>query len=154
HKEDVVYSGDKMGSDIKGILESGNEISVFDYISALERKEEIRKEYEQLFTRIDILATPTLPTTTKKIGVTEVNIDGSTEDIMDCMTRFVSTFNLTGHPALSIPCGITSELLPVGLQLVAGLYDEKSLINAGFAYEKNFLSEFYQKRDSICNTNS
>jgi aspartyl-tRNA(Asn)/glutamyl-tRNA(Gln) amidotransferase subunit A len=51
------------------------------------------------------------------------------------LTRFTAPFNLTGLPALSVPCGLTREGLPVGLQLVGPPWSEQRLLRAGFAFE-------------------
>ena len=52
------------------------------------------------------------------------------------LTRFTAAFNLTGLPALSVPCGFTPAGLPIGLQLVAGRWAEARLLRAGHAYEQ------------------
>ena len=51
------------------------------------------------------------------------------------LTRFTAPFNLTGLPALSVPCGLTKEGLPIGLQLVARPWAEARLLRAGWAFE-------------------
>jgi aspartyl-tRNA(Asn)/glutamyl-tRNA(Gln) amidotransferase subunit A len=52
------------------------------------------------------------------------------------LTRFTSLFNLTGLPALSLPCGYTAEGLPIGLQMVARPWAETHLLQAACAYEE------------------
>jgi aspartyl-tRNA(Asn)/glutamyl-tRNA(Gln) amidotransferase subunit A len=52
------------------------------------------------------------------------------------LTRFTAPFNLTGLPAIVLPCGLTREGLPVGLQIVARPWSEASLLRAAHAYEK------------------
>jgi aspartyl-tRNA(Asn)/glutamyl-tRNA(Gln) amidotransferase subunit A len=51
------------------------------------------------------------------------------------LTRFTAPFNLTGLPALSLPCGLTREGLPIGLQIVGLPWSEKRLLRAGYAFE-------------------
>ncbi len=51
------------------------------------------------------------------------------------LTRFTAPFNLTGLPALSLPCGFSSEGLPVGLQIISRPWAEASVLQAGLAYE-------------------
>ena len=56
--------------------------------------------------------------------------------VLTGLTRYSRVFNLTGLPAVSIPCGFTSGNLPVGLQLVGNLYDEVTVLQAAYAYEQ------------------
>jgi aspartyl-tRNA(Asn)/glutamyl-tRNA(Gln) amidotransferase subunit A len=51
------------------------------------------------------------------------------------LTRFTAPFNFTGLPALSLPCGVDSKKLPIGLQLVSGAWKEASVLQAGQAFE-------------------
>ena len=77
-----------------------------------------------------MIATPTAPTTAFKLG----------EKVNDPLAMYLDdiytvTMNLVGVPAISIPCGASSEGLPIGLQLIGNHYDEAHLLNAAFAYE-------------------
>ena len=54
---------------------------------------------------------------------------------MDALTRYTRVFNLTGFPAVSIPCGFSSDALPIGLQLVGRAWDEATVLRAAYAYE-------------------
>src|SRR5699024_9429368 len=100
--------------------------------------------------KIDVLITPTLPAVPKQIGQEVVNINGKAEPIFNSMIRYTSYFNLTGHPALSIPVGLTADQLPVGVQLVSGKRKEAQLLQVAGVYEKNYLNDFYQKRSEVC----
>ena len=53
------------------------------------------------------------------------------------LTRFTSPFNLTGLPALSVPCGFTENGLPIGLQIISRPWAESKVLNAGYAYEQS-----------------
>jgi aspartyl-tRNA(Asn)/glutamyl-tRNA(Gln) amidotransferase subunit A len=58
-----------------------------------------------------------------------------TDDVRGWLTRCTRPINLTGHPALSVPCGLTTSGLPIGLQLVGRSFDEATLLRLGRAYE-------------------
>ena len=91
----------------------------------------LRQDYESAFERVDLVATPTSPTTAFPLGA---RIDDPVKMYLaDILT--VSA-NLTGLPALSIPCGL-SEGLPVGLQLTGRAWEESMLLRAAAAYESN-----------------
>lgn len=149
HQDSMKTSMDKFGTDVKAVLEFSQSISSLAYIEALKKRENKKHAFDQLLKNIDVLATPTLPTTPKKVGVNIVTIRGKKEDILTCMIRNTSVFNLTGHPALSIPCGLTSKQLPVGLQLVGGFYRERRLMHVAYAFEQQHLQDFYAKRDAL-----
>lgn len=140
----------RFGPDVEAVLKASRDIPALSYIQALKRKVELVDLFENLFIKIDVIASPVMPTSAQKIGVEEVTIHNQTEDIFTAMIRYPSVFNLTGQPALSIPLGFGANNLPIGLHLAAASYSDPLLIRAGYAYEQNFLKEFYKQRDTLC----
>ncbi len=153
HERSISEALDTFGPDVKASLEFSHTITALDYMKALKRKQELFNDFENVFKKVDVIATPTMPDTTKKIGEEEVTIDGIKDSTFNTMIRIPAVFNLTGQPALSIPCGLASNGLPVGLQLAAAAFDEKTLLRAGFAYEQAFLRSFYEQREKRLNIN-
>ncbi|GAA4851221.1 amidase [Paenibacillus vulneris] len=151
HRERMECCLSQYGADARALLESSLMITSRQYIDALKAKKDYMKQFGRLFReQIQVLATPTIPIAARKIGVEQVQFGSYTESLFDAMTRYTEIFNAVETPALSIPCGITSEGLPVGLQLVAAWGREDRLIRAGYAYEQNQLADFYRIRDEIC----
>ncbi|MFU1794583.1 amidase [Paenibacillus azoreducens] len=151
HKSRMACCLSQYGEDARALLESSLKITALRYIEALKKKEMYINAFDRLFREsIDVLATPTIPLPARKIGVNEVHFGSYTESIFDAMTRYTGIFNMAETPAISIPCGLTSEGLPVGLQLVAARGREDLLIRAGYAYEQDQLGDFYRQRDVIC----
>jgi aspartyl-tRNA(Asn)/glutamyl-tRNA(Gln) amidotransferase subunit A len=99
------------------------------YRKALKVRELIRRDFEAAFKEVDVIATPTSPTTAWKLG--EKSSDPLTMYLSDIYTI---SANLGGIPALSLPCGF-QDGLPIGLQLMAKPFDEASLYRAGIAYQ-------------------
>jgi len=77
---------------------------------------------------VDILATPTLAVTVPKINEKLVSIDGRNYDVISILLRNTSPFNLTGVPAITIPCGMDRNGMPLGLQLSCGYGDDAKLL--------------------------
>lgn len=150
HRDDIACCLAQMGADVRAILESSLDITSLQYITALHNKQEYTKAFKRIFRQIDVLATPTLPIPPRRIGVESVTFVSYTESIFDAMTRYTEIFNMTGMPALTLPCGVTEqEQLPVGLQLIADHRREDRLIRTGYTYEQSKLGGYYHKRDRI-----
>lgn len=100
------------------------------YLKAQKVRTLIRREFDEAFSRFDILATPTSPSVAFKIG-------DRTKDPIQMYLSDVLTIpaNIAGIPAISVPAGI-SQGLPVGLQLMAGHMGESTLLRAAHAYEQ------------------
>jgi amidase len=92
------------------------------------------EKMDQAFQQVDVLATPTTPM--KAIKLTEVAKVGSWQGRgATDMNRNTCPSNLTGHPALTVPCGFSKDGLPIGLQLIGRRWEESALFRAAFAYE-------------------
>ena len=91
----------------------------------------IKRDFEEAFRKADIIVTPTSPTAAFKIG--EKTADPLQMYLSDIFTISV---NLAGVPAVSIPCGFTSNNLPIGLQLIGKNFDEESILKVAYAYEQ------------------
>lgn len=118
------------GEDILQRLQNGAAVTVSQYIQARRTQTILQRQYRQFFTRYDLLLTPTTPLTAPPIEGRD-SIEAAR-----ILTRFTAPFNLTGLPALSVPCGFNREGLPIGLQLVANTWREELLLRAGYAYEQ------------------
>ena len=92
-------------------------------------------EFSQLWSSVDCLITPTTPNTAPRVGDTTVKLGGREEDVRLATTRLVRSVNLLGLPALSLPCGLSGDGLPVGLQIIGGPFEESLLLRVGAAME-------------------
>ncbi len=91
----------------------------------------IKRDFEDAFRQVDVIVTPTSPTAAFKIG--EKTADPLQMYLSDIFTISV---NLAGVPGISIPCGFTSNNLPIGLQLIGKHFDEESILKVAYAYEQ------------------
>jgi hypothetical protein len=94
------------------------------------------QEFRKVFESVDVVVTPTTPITAWKIGDWHVDAGGQQESVLAASWRFTYPFNLTGLPAVSVPCGFDRRGLPVGLQIAARPYDEMTLLRVAHAYER------------------
>lgn len=101
------------------------------YLKALRVKALIKKAFDEAFSKYDVILGPVAPTTAPKLG----------ESLSDPIKMYLGdiytiSINLAGLPGLSMPCGLDSKGLPIGLQLIGDCYNEKKLIQTAFTYEK------------------
>jgi aspartyl-tRNA(Asn)/glutamyl-tRNA(Gln) amidotransferase subunit A len=130
HRDRLSEHPDWFGADVRERLEIGRSLASTVYSLARRKQSEGRRWMEALFHDYDLLILPTTPITAPKIEGTNA-IEQARR-----LTRFTAPFNLTGLPALSLPCGYDSSGLPIGLQLVSRAWSEARLLQAGHAYER------------------
>jgi aspartyl-tRNA(Asn)/glutamyl-tRNA(Gln) amidotransferase subunit A len=92
----------------------------------------IRRDFEAAFKKCDVIVTPTAPTPAFKIGE-------KTDDPLQMYLSDIFTIpvNLAGIAGISIPCGLTRNRLPIGLQVISGPFEEGKVLQTAFAYEQN-----------------
>ncbi|WP_057913773.1 amidase [Peribacillus muralis] len=146
HKERIQSALHLYSEGAQKTFEKSRLISAFDYITALQKRAEWTRKVSEIFIDVDVMMTPAMPIVTADLQTEEVTIGGVNESLGDCMIRYTSLFNITGHPALSIPFGLTKSGVPLGLQLIANHDREDLLFRAGYAYEQYTLTNFYSER--------
>lgn len=110
---------------------------------ATRARQMITNDFMKAFTNVDLLVTPTAPTTAFKIGQ-------KVDDPLSMYLNDIYTIgvNLAGIPAISIPCGYNSKGLPVGLQLMANKFNDELLFKGAFCYEQS--TKWYNQRFPSC----
>lgn len=135
HHSDMLTRPDDFGHDIRMLFELGELPSAVDYLQAQQVRRQLKQEFNKVFQEVDILAMPTLPILPNDIGDDWADLNGEKVDLIDNIIRFMGPGNLTGLPALSVPCGF-SQGLPVGMQLMGPAFGEAAILNAGYAFEQ------------------
>ncbi|MFE4354213.1 amidase [Peribacillus butanolivorans] len=130
HKEDV-------DSEVYERLVASQEVKGYEYVLSQIERAQLINEYNQSFEDVDILLAPTLPILPTDIGQREVQINDQKEAVRHALLRLTSPTNYTGNPSLSIPCGMSKNTLPIGLQLISKHGNEAVLYQFGYALEQN-----------------
>ncbi len=136
HERYLKTRASEYGSDVRARLLTGQFVLATQYLKAQRARSVIRAEVDDVLRSVDAILSPTTPIPAPRIDTKEETVDGVREDVRAWLTRCTRPFNLTGHPALSVPCGLTAEGLPVGLQFVGRQFDEATLFRVGRAYER------------------
>lgn len=111
-----------------------------DYIRALRGKEIITREVDRALHGVDVLALPALAVPAPPLGAASVPIKGGTDAVRTIMLRCTQPFNLSGHPAISLPCGRSRDGMPIGLQFVGHKGRTPALVQAALAAEATLVS--------------
>jgi aspartyl-tRNA(Asn)/glutamyl-tRNA(Gln) amidotransferase subunit A len=124
------------GSDLRIRLSEGMEISALAYLHAQEVRDAYTQDFDKTLQSVDLIAAPTLPVAAPGLDENEVMTGRAKENVRIALLRLTRPGNLTGLPAISLPCGFTRNGLPTGLQLIGRHLDERTVLRAAYAYEQ------------------
>jgi aspartyl-tRNA(Asn)/glutamyl-tRNA(Gln) amidotransferase subunit A len=141
HEERLENEPEAFDEEVCERLMDGARPRAYRYANARRRGVLATDEFDHALQGVDVLLTPTLPIVATEIGQREVRIGDNKESVRSALTRYTGPTDLTGHPSLSIPCGITTSGLPVGLQLIGRHFDEATLYRFGHAYEEAMIQD-------------
>ena len=130
HRERLAENPGGFGEDVLRRLQAGSAYTSTEYILARRTQSLARRRFERFFEDYDILLCPATP-----IPAPLIEGPDAVEQAAR-LTRFTAPFNLTGLPAIALPCGFTSEGLPIGLEMVAKPWSEGALLRAAYTYEQ------------------
>ncbi len=125
------------GADFRSGLALGQFLLAEHYVKAKRMVEWYRRQMVPVFEKVDIVVTPTCPIVAPAIGIMTVTTEGREEVVGNALTRMTGFFNMTGHPAMSLPLGLHSSGLPMGVQLIGRHFEEATLFQIGNALEKH-----------------
>jgi aspartyl-tRNA(Asn)/glutamyl-tRNA(Gln) amidotransferase subunit A len=147
HRRYLPKKADLYGADLRAGLALAQFILAEHYVQAKRMVEIYRRAMDAIFEEIDFLVTPTCPIVAPEIDVNGGAGDDDVEDaIGNTLARYTTFFNLTGHPAISLPSGLHNLGLPMGVQLVGRPFEEPDLLRVAHALEME-IGSLFEKND-------
>ena len=143
HEPDVIQHPELYQPETLRRIRGGADIAAAAYIRARRHLEELRLETPRLFADVDLLATPTTPVPPPAIDALLADA-GELRAKEFVMLRNTRPFNTLGLPTVSVPCGFTSDGLPIGLQITGAPGDEARVLALAHAYEQ--ATRWYTRR--------
>lgn len=137
HRELFQQQGHMYSDDVRARLQAGRMVPATDYSDALRTRALVRSRWAGMFGDIDVLASPAVPVTAPRVGQTTCDwSDGTSEPVGRSLARLALAANIAGLPALSVPCGLSSQGMPVGIQIIGRPFEEVTVLRVGRAYEQ------------------
>ena len=127
---------ERVGVELRVYLELGKLVTAEHYLAAQRLRSRLYDEMRAALARVDLLATPAAVLAAPRVGELQVRIGETEMGALEAICRLSGPFNLTGLPALALPCGFTSDGRPIGLQLVGPPFAEADVLAAGHAYQR------------------
>ena len=135
HEELIRTRAADLSDEVRPLLQSGLFLTATQYLGAQQARRKTIAAYREIWRSFDVLITPTSPIAAPPIGATTARLGDKDIPLVRLFLDLTLPFNLTGQPAISVPCGFTKSGLPIGLQLVGRPFDEATLFRAAAAYE-------------------
>ena len=131
------HRDDYTGMTLQRLLE-GQQIPAVDYLHALHQRRIFSNSMRSVLQRVNALVLPTLPIPAilTEQSNQEISIDGIGENATTALLRLNMPFNLAGLPAISFPCGFTTNGLPIGLQVAGRSFEESTVLRIAHAYQQ------------------
>ena len=134
HRALLERHGDSLSEEVRLRLQLGRYVLAEDYVRAQHGRAVLTREVDAALERSDALLLPVLPIVPPRLGVAQVAVGETTVDVRPLTLRLTQLFDLTGHPAIAIPCGLAGGL-PAGVQLVGRRNGTEALLALAAAYE-------------------
>ena len=142
HRKNLTQRADDYAPSTWNHLASGAAFTAADYVQSQRIRSRMRQEFHGVLDEVDVIALPSSHKTAWPIG--ESDAVGTLEAY-----NFRACFDMTGMPAVTVPCGFTREGLPIGLQLAGRPFDEANVLRAAHAYEQQ--AGWFRHRPNLCN---
>lgn len=147
HMDNLRDRPDDLGADVRARLQVGAATSATDYIKAQRARIVFNQEVAAVMRDYDLLLAPTVPIGAPNLDDELVVVAGEQHSKLAVMPRLTRPFNITGTPTISVPCGFTSDGMPIGMQLSGRAFEDALVLRAANAYEGS--TEWHTRRPPI-----
>ncbi len=137
HEPYLKKQADDYGPGVRTDLEAGRYLLATDYVKSQRARTLLQRNFNEAFKQAEVIVSPTLPALPPLVGEVLVQSGDLQENVIDAFLRFNIPYDLTGFPAISLPCGFSASGLPVGLQIAGKAFDEVTILRAASAYEQS-----------------
>jgi len=135
HEPYLKKQADDYGPGVRTDLEAGRYLLATDYVKSQRARTLLQRNFNEAFKQAEVIVSPTVPALPPLVGEMLVQSGDLQEHVIDAFLRFNIPYDLTGFPAISIPCGFSASALPVGLQIAGKAFDEATILRVASAYE-------------------
>jgi amidase len=122
------------GPDLAALIDLGRSLSGFELGKLQLGRAQVKGEIERLLASVDLLLMPVMGVATPSLAA--MKAAGRTPQTTAARLRYTAPFDMSGHPTLTLPGGITSDGVPIGFQIVGHAFDEAGILAAGHAYQQ------------------
>ena len=147
HQDLLSRDGDKLYPPVRLRLEAGLFITAADYLRAQQGRTIFNQQARRLLDDVDLLAGPTEPVTAPQLLAESVQVGEHEMGTTAALTQYSRPYNLTGFPAIAVPCGFSGSGMPISLQLAGRPFDELTILRAAHAYEQ--ATDWHKRRPPI-----
>jgi Asp-tRNA(Asn)/Glu-tRNA(Gln) amidotransferase A subunit family amidase len=147
HEPYLQTQAEDYAPEVRKFLERGKPTLATDYVKAQQAKARLRQEMLAVCAGIDALLTPGELIPPPPHEARSVVIAGREVRLLPALISATCPFNLTGQPALTVPCGFTTSGLPLALQIIGKPFDEATVLQIGHAYEVH--TSWHQRRPPV-----
>lgn len=135
HHETYRSRANEIGYQARRTIEDGLLVTGVDYVNAHEERTRFNSDFAKVWDRFDVLVGPTERITAPTIEDASHSESAGSDSRYPTLSSLAGPFNTTGSPAITVPCGFTSEGMPVGMQVVGRAFEDAKILMVAQAYE-------------------
>jgi aspartyl-tRNA(Asn)/glutamyl-tRNA(Gln) amidotransferase subunit A len=147
HAEWLRTRPEDYGADVLPRLQMGALFRGIDYIRAQRIRTLVQREFSEVMDRVDVFVSPNNPVPPPRIDQQMIEFRGREVWVMSLMPSLTIPHNMSGYPAITVPCGFSASGVPVGLQIAGRAFDEVTVFRTAYAYEQ--ATEWHHRRPNI-----
>lgn len=127
---------DDYGPDVRAGLAIGRAVSAVEYVTAMRTAQQLQREVDEVLSRCDVLVSPTVPFPAPRLGTSTVELGGLAHEVNRVISYHTRLFNITGHPAITIPWDLDPDGLPIGVQLIGPRGEDDRVLDIAELFEQ------------------